>query len=77
MLDEGTCASRAALARKLGVTRARVTQELGLLGPVPEVMDFFAALGIPCRGRVSRSACSSPCSSAQPTSRDASFRPSA
>ncbi len=41
------CASRADLARQLGVTRARVTQMLGLLDLTPEVLEAMAALGDP------------------------------
>ena len=47
MLAEGGCASRADLARKLGVSRARVTQVLGLLDLTPEVLDTIVALGDP------------------------------
>ena len=46
-LDDGECPSRAALARQLGVTRARVTQVLGLLDLAPEVVHAIAALGDP------------------------------
>ena len=46
-LDDGECTSRAALARKLGVTRARVTQVLGLLDLAPDVVHAIAALGDP------------------------------
>jgi hypothetical protein len=47
MLSAGECASRADLARKLGVTRARVTQVLSLLDLAPEVVEALAALGDP------------------------------
>ena len=47
MLAEGECASRADLARKLGVSRARVTQVLKLLGLAPEVLGTIAARGDP------------------------------
>ena len=47
MLSAGECASRADLARKLGMTRARVTQVLGLLGLALEVVEALAALGDP------------------------------
>lgn len=47
MLDAGKCTSRADLARKLGVSRARVTQVLRLLDLAPEVVAFVAALGDP------------------------------
>ena len=47
MLLEGKCASRADLARKLGVTRARVTQVLGLLELTPEVVEALSGLGDP------------------------------
>ncbi len=46
-LDDGECPSRAALARQLGVARARVTQVLGLLDLAPEVVHAVAALGAP------------------------------
>lgn len=41
------CVSRSALARKLGATRARVTQVLGLLELAPQVIGVLAALGDP------------------------------
>ncbi len=44
-LADGKCTSRADLARQLGVTRARVTQVLGLLDLAPEVVNILAALG--------------------------------
>ncbi|MCL4466968.1 MAG: hypothetical protein M1401_04230 [Chloroflexi bacterium] len=47
VLDNGECASRADLARKLGFSRARVTQVLGLLDLAPEVVEALAALGDP------------------------------
>jgi hypothetical protein len=47
MLRAGVCASRADLARKLGLTRARVTQVLGLLELTPAVVGALAALGDP------------------------------
>ena len=47
MLDKGECATQADLARKLGVSRARVTQVLGLLALAPEVIDFVAGLWDP------------------------------
>lgn len=47
MLSAGECASRADLARKLGRSRARVTQVLGLLELTPEVVEALAALGDP------------------------------
>ncbi len=47
MLRAGECATRADLARKLGVTRARVTQILGLLEFTPEIVQALAALGDP------------------------------
>jgi hypothetical protein len=46
-LSAGECATRADLARKLGLTRARVTQVLGLLELTPEVVEALAALGDP------------------------------
>jgi hypothetical protein len=47
MLATGECASRAKLARRLGVSRPRVTQVLGLLDLAPDVVDALAALGDP------------------------------
>jgi len=45
-------ASRAELARKLGVSRARVTQVLGLLMLSPGVLRRIRALGDPLDGHV-------------------------
>lgn len=45
LLAEPGCSSRADLARRLGVTRARVTQVLQLLDLAPAVVDALAALG--------------------------------
>jgi hypothetical protein len=44
-LDTGEVSSRAELARKQGVSRARVTQALRLLNLVPEVLDLIETLG--------------------------------
>ena len=44
-LDTGEVASRAELARQLGVTRAHVTQVLGLLRLAPEAQDIALAFG--------------------------------
>jgi hypothetical protein len=52
MLTSEECASRSALARKLGVTRARVTQVLGLLELAPQVIGVLAALGDPLPGPI-------------------------
>ncbi len=46
-IDPGVYASIADLFRKLGVSRARVTQVLRLLELPPEVLDTLAALGNP------------------------------
>ena len=46
-LDRGTCSSRADLAREFGVSRARVTQILGLLDLAPEVVHTVVGLGDP------------------------------
>jgi hypothetical protein len=46
-LESEDCPSKAALARKLGVTRARVTQVLRLLRLDQKVTDAIAALGDP------------------------------
>jgi hypothetical protein len=45
--ENGGYPSLAAWARRLGVTRARVTQVLQLLNLVPEVVSTIAALGNP------------------------------
>jgi hypothetical protein len=47
LLAAGNCAAWADLARQLGVTRARVTQDLDLLGLAPEVLDAVIGLGDP------------------------------
>lgn len=47
MLDEGHCTSRADLALKLGVSRPRVTQLLGLLDLAPDVLEAVVGLGDP------------------------------
>jgi hypothetical protein len=47
MLRVREYASRADLARRLGLTRARVTQVRGLLELTPEVVGALAALGDP------------------------------
>jgi hypothetical protein len=47
MLDAGECASRADLACRLGVSRARVTQVLSLLDLAPEIAEALVALGVP------------------------------
>jgi hypothetical protein len=44
--------SRAALARHLGVSRARVTQVLQLLTLAPSVLDAIVQLGDPLSERV-------------------------
>ena len=44
-LDTGEVVSRAELARQLGVTRAHVTQVLGLLRLAPEAQDMALAFG--------------------------------
>lgn len=46
-LTNGDCSSPAELARKLGVSRARVTQVLRVLRLAPEVLDALADLGDP------------------------------
>ena len=46
-LEDGDYASPAALARKLGFSRARVTQVLHLLSLTPEVQQQLMALGDP------------------------------
>lgn len=47
MLQSGEYGSQTALARKLGVSRVRVTQVLNLLKLVPEVLEKIAGLGDP------------------------------
>jgi hypothetical protein len=51
-LEHGHSPSRAALARKLDVSRARVTQVLRLLRLDQEVIDAVAALGDPLSSRI-------------------------
>src|SRR5262245_16269641 len=46
-LENGDCSSPAVLARKLGISRARVTQVLHLLSLAPEVQRQLMALGDP------------------------------
>jgi ParB-like chromosome segregation protein Spo0J len=47
MIDNGKVASRAELARRLGVSRARVTQMLQLLTLSPNIIDAIVQLGDP------------------------------
>jgi hypothetical protein len=47
MLNTGVSASRADLARQLGVSRSRVTQVLAVLALTPGVVQTLAALGDP------------------------------
>jgi len=47
VLDRGDVSSRAELARRLGLSRARVTQVLGLLGLSRKVLRTIEALGDP------------------------------
>lgn len=51
-LHQGRCSSRAELARDLGISRARVTQVLGLLDLAPEVVEAVANLGDPLTERM-------------------------
>ncbi|MBH81147.1 MAG: hypothetical protein CMQ49_11635 [Gammaproteobacteria bacterium] len=44
ILESGMIASRADLARHLGVSRAKVTQILNLMKLAPEIRDFIANL---------------------------------
>ncbi len=46
-LESGEYASQTALARKLGVSRVRVTQVLNLLLLAPEALEKIAGLGDP------------------------------
>ncbi|MBI2935769.1 MAG: ParB/RepB/Spo0J family partition protein, partial [Chloroflexi bacterium] len=52
LLDTGEVASRAVLARRLGVSRAHVTQVLRLLQLAPEVINSVVALGDPLPSKV-------------------------
>lgn len=52
LLEARECATRADLARKAGVSRARVSQILGLLTLSPEVIQATAALGDPMRSPI-------------------------
>ncbi len=45
MIENGKCSSQADLARKLGVSRARVSQVLRFLRLDPEVLKAIASLG--------------------------------
>jgi len=47
MAGDPTIKSRADLARELGITRARVTQVLGLLDLAPEIQEALLALDDP------------------------------
>ncbi len=49
MLENGFPSSQADLARKLGISRARVTQVLRLLRLNPDVLQTVASLGDPLR----------------------------
>ena len=46
-LENGEYSSRAALARSLGVSRARITQMLQLLDLAPDVVEAILDLGDP------------------------------
>jgi ParB-like chromosome segregation protein Spo0J len=48
-LNDGKFASLAALARHLGVSRARVTQIMNLLKLAPEVIQMISSFGDPLR----------------------------
>jgi len=43
-LDEGKVMNRAALAKKLGITRAAVTRNLHLVELIPEIQNFLLGL---------------------------------
>ncbi len=49
MLENGLPSSQADLARKLGISRARVTQVLRLLRLNPDLLQTVASLGDPLR----------------------------
>lgn len=44
LLEQGTCATQADVARHLGMSRARVTQILNLLKLTPEIRDTLLTL---------------------------------
>jgi len=44
LLESGQVANRAAIARREGITRARVTQVMGLLRLAPEIQEHLLAL---------------------------------
>ena len=50
MIDVGEVASRAELAKRLGVSRARISQMLQLLTLSPSVIDAIVQLGDPLSG---------------------------
>jgi hypothetical protein len=50
-LQNGACSSAADLARKLGISRARVTQVLHLLKLPPDVLNAIVAFGDPLPSR--------------------------
>lgn len=52
VLHSGECSPATDLARKLGMSRARVTQVLGLLRLSPEILDKIAAHGDPMPGPI-------------------------
>ncbi len=62
MLAAGERASRADLARRLGVSRARIPQVLGLLDLARTCRQRSPPSATRCRGRFSASACSVSCS---------------
>ena len=51
-LETGQAATKAELARQLGVSRSHVTQVLRLLNLSPEVKEAILSLGDPIEGRV-------------------------
>lgn len=52
MIDKGEVASRAELAERLGVSRARISQMLQLLTLSPSVIDAIVQLGEPMSERL-------------------------
>ena len=52
MINDGRVASRKELAQTLGVSRARVSQMLGLLKLDPSVIDATVQLGDPMSERI-------------------------
>ena len=52
MIDSGEVKNQAELARKLGISRARVTQILNLLKLKPQIIQELEKLGDPLKSRI-------------------------